>query len=438
MYQFLDSAGSVLYVGKAKSLKSRIAQYRQLKALPPLKQELVQTAHTVICIPVESELEALLLEAELIRSYQPPYNILLKDDKSPLYIVITKDEFPRVLTARRQELAKGKVRGDVFGPYQSAYMARQVLRMVRPAFRWCNDAGRPGRRSDSLSSKRGCFYFHVQQCSGACVGAVSKDEYRAMIHRLGRFLRGQSKQVQRELKQTIMELAAEQRFEEAERLKHQWEMITQLVSERYLLQPDLALTAQSPERRAREWRTVVRALREWLHKPSDWQPRRIEGFDVSNLQGKHAAVSMVVSIDGLISPGQYRLFNIRTKDTPDDYGMMAEALTRRQRHPEWGLPDIVLIDGGIGQVRAVQKIWNWPVPVIGLAKRPDRIVIVPPANEHGIAPTPRLERVESLGSGARVVQQLRDEAHRFAKQQIHRRHRKTTLDDILPQARKKR
>lgn len=430
----MDSAGSVLYVGKAKNLKNRIAQYRQLKALPPLKQELVQKAHTVVSIPVESELEALLLEAELIRSYQPPYNILLKDDKSPLYIVITKDEYPRVLAARRQELVKGRVRGDVFGPYQSAYMARQVLRMVRPAFRWCNQAGRPGRSKDS---QRGCFYYHVQQCSGACVGAVGPEEYKAMIQRLGRFLRGQSKQVQRDLKQEITQLASEQRFEEAERLKQQWEMINALVSEKYLLQPDLGLTALSPERREREWRLVVRALREWLHLPADWQPRRIEGYDVSNLQGQHAAVSMVVSIDGVITPGQYRLFNIRTKNTPDDYGMMAEALTRRQQHPEWGLPDVVMIDGGIGQVRAVQKIWNWPVPVIGLAKRPDRIVIVPPANEFGIAAPPRLERVESLGSGAKIVQQLRDEAHRFAKQQTHHRYRKNVLPG-LSASRKKR
>lgn len=412
MYSFLDSNGSVLYVGKAKNLKNRIAQYRQLAQLPPQKRRLVQTAHTVQYTVYESELSALLAEAELIRLYRPPYNILLKDDKSPLYIVITNERFPRVLTARRQELVKGKVEGEIFGPYQSAYMAKQVLRAVRPAFRWCSVAG---KRAPDSSDRRPCFYYHLGLCSGACVGECTPDQYRGSMRRLKQFLRGESEAVQKQLKRDIESLAEQQRYEEAEEHKQELQAMQRLLEPSFRLGPDLFLVKSSAAGRERLYRQMARQLRLLLGKPKGWLPQRIEAFDVSNFSGKLATVAQVVAIEGVPNPSQYRLFNIRSKDTPDDYTMMNEALRRRQNHPEWGTPDLVIIDGGKGQVNAVLADWHWAVPVIGLAKEPDRLVIPQENGEFLIVP------VEELGESSILLSHLRDEAHRFSKKQVHRR-----------------
>lgn len=412
--------GSVLYVGKAKSLKNRIANYRQLKQLTTSKRQMVLEAVTVQYQTLGSELEALLVEAELVRLYQPRFNVLLKDDKSPLYIVVTNERFPRVLTTRRQQLLKGHVSGDVFGPYQSAYMAKQVLRAIRPAFRWCNQTGdgqkdQVGRES-GLKKMRPCFYYHLGQCSGACVGEISQIEYKKNMKRLKQFLRGQSAQVQRSLKSEILVLAEEKRFEEAQRRKEELEAIQKLLQPTFHLGPDLALLSAAQK----DWEPALRKLAVAIRKripelPQAWEIRRIEGYDVSNMQGKYASVSMVVSSHGVADPNQYRLFNIRSKDTPDDYGMLAEALTRRQKHAEWGLPDLVLIDGGVGQVRAVQSVWRWPVPVIGLAKDPDRLVFVREDRPPEIIP------VADVGAAKLILQSLRDEAHRFSRKQVRKR-----------------
>lgn len=401
----------MLYVGKAKNLKNRIAQYRQRKQLSTQKQQLVQQAVNVLYTVYESELEALLAEAEFIRLYRPEFNILLKDDRSPLYIIITDEEFPRVLTVRRQELVKQRVSGEVFGPYQSAYMARQVLRTVRPAFRWCNLASSPGR---SPEKKRACFYYHVFQCSGACVGAIDQEEYRKMIRRLKAFLRGNSKVVQKSLKKEIEHLSGMQQFEQAARLKQEYEAITTITQPTYHLAPDLALLA--PQRYASSsLKKIQMTIAQYTDVPEDWQLRRIECYDVSNFQGKYASVSMVVFTNGVSDPKQYRLFNIQGKDTPDDFAMMAEALYRRQGHPEWGVPDLILIDGGKGQLSAVQEVWEWQTPVVGIAKDPDRLVIPHADLPADIVP------VTEMGQGGKILQQLRDEAHRFAKRQVHRR-----------------
>ncbi len=400
----------MLYVGKAKNLQKRIQQYRQEKRLSTRKQQLVRVAKTVTYKVYTSELEALLAEAEDIRLYQPDYNILLKDDKSPLYILITSDRFPRVRTIRRQELVTSEVHGEIFGPYQSAYMAKQVLRAVRPAFRWCDQAGR-----DTHTAGRPCFYYHLRLCSGACVGGDTVRSYRARMRRLGKFLRGQSEDVQKQLQKQIRDAARDQRFEEAQTYKEELEAINHLLQPTYHLKPDLQLVLSSQRGTEAALKQLTNVLSPYLPTVAASKLRRVEAYDVSNFSGKYASVSMVVLTHGSPDPKNYRLFNIRRKDTPDDYAMMAEALERRQRHPEWGVPDLVVIDGGRGQVSAVKNVWNWPVPVIGLAKRPDRLVIPTEDGEYTFLP------VDTLQDGGKLLQQARDEAHRFAKKQVHRR-----------------
>jgi excinuclease ABC subunit C len=398
VYWFLDSAGHVLYVGKAKNLHNRVGQYRQYRQLSTFKQQLVSTAVSLRHQVLTSEIEALLVEAELIARYQPHYNILLKDDRSPLYIVITKESYPRVLTARRNELAALTQVGTIIGPLSSGYMVQKVLRAVRPIFQWCNtpQSGRP------------CFYYHLDQCSGACVGAIEPGEYRRSLKKLTQFLQGKTHQVQRQLRKEIEDLAAKQQYEAAATKREQWEAMQRLIDPSYDLGPDLAVPVLSAEQ---DWQPLHQ-LAEWfgprLHQPTNWLPRRVEVYDVSNFQGKYAAVSMVVGEEGKIARSQYRIFHIRSLKTPNDYAMMAEALVRRQKHPEWGQPDLVVIDGGLGQLHTVQAVWQWSNPVISLAKEPDRLC-------WSVNGQDEMVTIDNFGEGGRFLQRLRDEAHRFSK-----------------------
>lgn len=434
MYWFLGIDGTVLYVGKAKDLKKRISQYRQLNRLERRKQRLVREAVAVKYRELDSELMALFVEAELIKEYRPEFNVRLKDDKSPIYLIITSELFPRLLMVRKTDLPKYKVRTEnIFGPFQSAYMLRQVLRQIRSSFGWCSQAGKMFEDRADWEKKLGsefiklrpCFFVHIEQCSGACIGAVSPDEYRAMIRRLRLFLKGETKSVQRELKKQIEETAAKQEFERAAYLRRQWEAIERLTNPEFRLAPDIALPRLESQFGAAAVEELGRIIGQAYGQKSEWRPRRLECYDVSNVQGKQATVSMVVFINGAVSKKDYRIFYIRTKDTPDDYGMMREALTRRQRHPEWGTPDLVLIDGGLGQLRAVQGVWRWGSVVASLAKRPDRLFLLP--EREGNA---EVVPVEQLEEGGRLLQQARDEAHRFAKRHVHLRLRKRDLEDL--------
>lgn len=421
MYWFLAEDGSVLYVGKAKDLAKRIAQYRQGREAAPNKEVLVREAIAVKCQVLSSELEALLVEAELVRKYQPRLNILLKDDKSPIYVVITRELFPRVFTARKREIEKGKISGDVYGPFQSAYMLNRVLRTIRSIFKWCSRPPTGVMTYGGVETYKACFYYHLDMCSGACMGIISADEYRQNIARLRRFLRGHTALVLRQLKKEIVDKSKEKKFEEAAVLRSQYEAIQHITDPAYRLEPDVAL----PRLRSAFGTQAIQLLREVigrdLHLKRNWQPRRIECYDVSNLQGKLATVSMVVFIEGVAEPSEYRIFHVRRHETPDDYAMLRQVLRRRQNHPEWGIPDLVLIDGGRGQLNAVRSVWQWPTPVTAITKRPDRLTLSQPDGSFLMRP------VVELSVAGELLQQLRDEAHRFAKKHVHRRLAKRDL-----------
>ena len=451
-----------MYVGKAKNLRQRVAQYKQLKGLGPWKEKLVAEAVDVKHQVLSSEIEAIFVEADLIKRYQPLYNIRQRDDKSPIYIVITKEEFPRVLTARQTDLDKpsrSDLRGaSVIGPFQSAYMLKQVLRVVRPSFRWCNQRIKPADKP--------CFYYHLGLCSGACVGEISAEEYRSMIERLKKFFRGQTKTVQRELKEKIKELAAVSKFEAAARLKNQYQEIEQLVSPQFKLSPDVALPKLQSAYGRQAVDELTKLLQQHFGLPEGWRAGRIEGYDVSNYQGKYAVVSLVTFLNGQPAKKFYRQFHIRSKQTPDDYAMLQEALHRRQKHPEWGWPDVILVDGGQGQLSKARQAFaqdyfsdrvgnllTKPV-IISIGKRPDRLFLPPvlvalptrtaakieenteennfknTASHSFITtghPPTTINRpltklpVSRLGEVGRLLQHIRDESHRFARKHTRRR-----------------
>lgn len=423
MYWFLDENNRVLYVGKAKNLKNRVSSYQRIPQLSSRIKEMAQTARHLKHQVLESELEALLVEAELIRLHQPPYNVLLKDDKTPLYIHITQETFPRVLTARKKEIDTKKITtGTVLGPFPSGFKVKEVLKIARTIFPWCN------QRGSGPASSKSCFYHHLDLCPGACIGAISEAEYKNTIRELLLFLRGQKKEVVRNLLKAMKEAAEQEKFELAQSYKNKIDLITTVTQQQYRLKPDFSLPRLRDSIAQEGLLHLQKLLSQHGLATRELSLQRIEGYDVSNTQGTNAAVAMVVFVDGQPAFDEYRLFNIRSLSTPNDYYMMREAVTRRQNHPEWGRPDLLVIDGGRGQLRAARSVWQWNNPIISIAKNPDRIIV--PTNSDLQKPTYAIHTLPSNHPMLNLIQQIRDEAHRFSKKQHSRRHLRETLGSV--------
>ncbi|OGJ21725.1 MAG: hypothetical protein A2804_00180 [Candidatus Pacebacteria bacterium RIFCSPHIGHO2_01_FULL_46_10] len=400
-------------MGKAKNLKKRVSSYARPQVAGKTKllvEEAVTLKHSIL----HSELEALLVEAELVRSYQPTYNILLKDDKTPLYIVITKETFPRVLTARKKSLLYTQQKGTIFGPFPSAYKVRQVLHIARRIFPWCNERIKTGKP---------CFYFHLGLCSGACAGKIKTEEYQQTIVHLKEFLRGKTSKLLSSMKVELKRASATQDFEKAALYRDQMRMIEEVTKNPHILGPNLDLPQLSSLESENMLAELRRVLSQYISLPKTYVLERIEGYDISNTQGLRPVASMVVFTHGRADTQEYKSFNIRLGETPNDYGMLQEALTRRQLHPEWGMPNVVLIDGGKGQLRAALSVWKWQTPVVSLAKDPDRLLIYNQETERYTEHPLRERDPASI-----LLQRVRDEAHRFAKSRHARRRTKSVLE----------
>ena len=235
VYSFLDENNQVLYVGKAKNLKNRVKNYTQLKQLQPRIRTMVKKAKTLRYEVLDSELEALLIEAESINTYQPPFNILLKDDKSPVYIVITQEKYPRVLKKRKKEIEKFAISGTILGPFPSTYKLNEVLKIARKIFPWCN--------ADRKHTKnhRACFYYHLDLCPGVCVHEISAEDYQAQIQQLILFLKGKKKSVLTSLKTAMKNAAQNEKYEAAQVYKQQIEYIEAVTNQKYRLKPNIVL-----------------------------------------------------------------------------------------------------------------------------------------------------------------------------------------------------
>lgn len=436
----------MLYVGKAKNLKRRVFSYTLVKKLSYRISQMVVTATTLKHQPLDSELEALLTEAELIRNYQPPFNVLLKDDKSPLYIYITDDIFPRVLPMRKKELNMANLKGTLLGPFPSSTKVREVIAIARSIFPWCNNPllGNSKIQTSSLHSRKEgsklkpCFYYHLQLCPGACVNKISREEYNENIKQLTLFLKGKKKTVTRLLETQMKEAVAAEKFEKAAELRDKLALISEVTSQRYLLKPETVLPAllNTTDDAIIHLQSL---LNQYLLLPMTYPIERIEGFDVSNTSGTLASVSMVTFQSGRADTNEYRLFNIRSLNTPNDFQMMKEAVARRQNHSEWGVPDLVVIDGGKGQLRSALSVWGWDTPVISIAKDPDRLII-PKLNWPVIMKQiPRdytyLKKLDYAiitlppnHPTLNLIQQIRDESHRFSKKQHTRRREKKMFE----------
>lgn len=400
VYIFKDRQGQVLYVGKAVNLKRRILSYFQGRQTDLKVTLLAKKTAFLETIVVDSELEALILEANLIKKFLPPFNLRLADDKDYLYIKVTKGKYPQITTARKKELQGAQV---YFGPFPSAKTVRTTLKKLRRVFPWCSsplqkcflDNGAP--RDKRLKP---CFYYHLGQCPGACVGKIDSQDYKKIVRNFINFMQGGKDKLLKELSGEMVGASEKWEFEKAARIKKVVEGIN------YLTQPtSIQSYLDNPNFMEKQREEGLKQLWQDLNLPKT--PQRIEAYDISNIGGAYATGSCVVMAFGEVSQDDYRKFKIKIEEKSNDAAMMGSMIGRRLNHDEWPYPDLILVDGGVAQARVgyrelLQK--GLTIPLFGIAKRMDWLY----------PPFGKVVKLERSRLSLRLIQKIRDEAHRVA------------------------
>jgi excinuclease ABC subunit C len=425
VYLMRGREGAIIYVGKAASLRKRVQSYFRdstfHKADPKIRG-LIKSIRDFDVLVLKSEAEAVLTEGKLIKEYKPRYNSFFKDDKRfPMLRIDLNQPFPKFGICRIDK----RDGAQYFGPYASAAAAHAALEFVEKRFgiRRCRPV------VPDADTYQHCNNDIIRHCSAPCIGKVTPVEYRGRVETACAFLRGERPEFIKEIRSQMEEAAAEHRFEEAAALRDMMRLLHRAVKER-------ALVRRTDKMRADAARTgldeLARAL--GLEKP----PHVIECFDISNISGTYAVAGMVAAVDGIPAPQRYRRFRIKTIEGSDDPRMMAEAVKRRYSRllkENAPLPGLLIVDGGITQLRAARAVLNElaiNLPSAGLAKQFEELV-------RDDQPTLRLPK----DSAARaIVTGLRDEAHRFAisyhRQLRARRIRESALDEIPTIGKKKK
>lgn len=398
VYIMKDVDGQVLYVGKAGNLRRRVSSYFE-RPHDIRIQTLVGKIARIDFEQKDTALEALIREAELIKTLTPPFNVREKDDKSFLYFEITREKFPRVLLVRGGGVAESHgaaVQGKRYGPFTSASSAREALRILRRIFPWStHEPEEIGRM------KRPCFNYEIGLCPGTCVGAVTHQDYLKNIEWLRMFFEGKKARIVKALEKDMKAASKKQEFEKAEAFRRQ------VFALRHI--QDTALISDSEVLFMGGGKNDVAIPRAGY---------RIEGYDISNISGTSAVGSMVVFENDVPNKNEYRKFKIRSIFQPNDVGMLKEVLERRFAHASsvpapvagqkkknlWAMPDLILIDGGLAQVNTARRVLlraSIKIPIVGIAKGPkrDRNDII------GLVPK---------GVKKETLIKVRNEAHRFA------------------------
>lgn len=433
VYFHKDAAGEIIYVGKAAVLRNRVRQYFQKsRNRDPKTEALVAEIADTDWMVVESELEALFLEAEMVRRYMPRYNILLRDDKSMVYIRIDYDaDFPTVGTTRRP-LDDG---AKYFGPYLSTLSVRTALKSLRRVF--------PFATRKIPGQKRATLHYHLGLDPGLEEGKTSLADYRANLRKLMAVIEGRRKTIERELEKEMKQKAKAQDFEGAAKARNQLFSLQNLTKQ--VIFSDKEFLDISKDHALNELVDLL-GLRAF--------PKRIEGYDISHMQGSDVVASMVVFTNGVSNKGEYRKFKTK-KEHNNDFYNMNETIKRRlseKNRKAWGTPDLFLIDGGKGQldaaIRARDEMGCGRVPFIGLAKREEQIVIQKEKSNVALQ-TAVLQKLGGFTAESddfilvnvpqntnivKLLQRIRDESHRFAVSYhtVLKRKRQTAsmLDDI--------
>lgn len=421
-YLMRDRDGKIIYIGKAASLRTRVRSYFRAhthRTAPPKIRSLIGSIADFDIVVLKSDAEAILTEGKLIKEYRPHYNTLWKDDKR--FTLIRADiqhPFPTLEKCR----IKKKDGADYFGPYTSGMAAKVAVEFLERRFglRQC----RP-REPDAETYKH-CSNDIIANCSAPCMGKISPAAYRARVGEACAFLRGERMEMLKELRVEMETAAGEQYFERAAALRDMLLHLHQAVKEK-------ARVRKTPKMKQDDARLGLRELKKQLQLLGP--PQVIECFDISNISGTHSVASMVCAVDGIPSPNRYRRFRIKTVQGADDPRSMAEVVRRRYVRllkENKSLPDLVMVDGGITQLRAAKAelvvLGLDHLPIVGLAKRYEEMVWDYKKNSNALL-LPR------HSAGLMVVTRLRDEAHRFAityHRELRRQRIKESLLDEIP------
>jgi len=421
VYLMKDREGRVLYIGKAKDLRSRVGSYFQpsadlLNTRGPDICRMVENVETVDFVECDGEVDALLKESRLIKDIQPPHNAKLKDDKTFPYIEITaSDDFPGVYMTRKPRLKGSKL----YGPFVSPTGLRDAVNALQKVFKYrtCELEIRDG--DDSRRFFRPCLLHAINQCSAPCAALISKEDYRKDIDRLKKFMVSKRSTVLRRLRHEMAQASDGQRFEEAAGIRDRVKAIESLS-----LSGDVDQHVQ-PEAFFVNPKEGLEKLAEMLGM--ELGPRQMEAIDIAHLQGEETVGSLICFIDGKPFKSGYRRFKIATVEGSDDYAAIREVVTRRYRQAAGGeelYPDVILIDGGLGQLHSALDAFGEmdirPPMVISLAKRHEEVYI-----QARSAPV----RLPRNHAGLRLLQSMRDEAHRFAQYYHHTLRKKKMFDN---------
>ena len=417
VYLMKDAAGRVIYVGKAKNLRARAGSYF-LKAAEQDRRtaDLVQEIRDIDYLEADSEVDALLLESRLVKDVQPRFNSDLKDDKTFPYLQITTHEdYPRVEFTRTPKQKGVKL----YGPFTSAGSLRGAIVVLQRIFKFRTCSLDIDADDDQWRWFRPCLLASIEQCTAPCNLRISKEEYRRDINRLKTFLDGGKKRLLEEMRQEMLAASAQLEFERAARLRDEIRLLETLDQRGDLeehVQPEVFLV--DPKK-------GLAGLEKVLGLPRP--PRVIEGVDIAHLAGNETVASLVQFIDGLPFKPGYKRYRIKTVDGIDDFKSIHEVVSRRfSRLVREGapLPDIFLVDGGKGQLSAamdaLESLGIVPPCVISLAKREEEVFL--PGRSEPL-------RLSRDSYSLRLLEYVRDEAHRFAQHYHHLLRNKRSFDE---------
>ncbi|HSI34824.1 MAG TPA: excinuclease ABC subunit UvrC [Tepidisphaeraceae bacterium] len=425
VYLMKDDKGRVIYVGKSASLRDRVASYFQPSTnLEYRKQGLLDHVVDFDTLQTESEVEALLAENRLIKDLHPRYNARLLDDKTyPYLMVTTNEDFPGVYVTR--EPVEG---AKLYGPFTSVGALKDAVTLLQKAFKFRTCHLDIRADDDKRRFFRPCLLYAIHQCTAPCAAKIPKDAYGEDVRNLMRFLDGNRESVLKDLEKQMRQASEDLHFERAARLRDEIKALEALGkraskgTEKFW-QPEAFIS--NPKEGVTELQQAL-----GLAEP----PRIVEGIDIAHLHGGEMVGSLVCFIDGVPFKDGYRRFKIKHGQGNNDFLSIQEVVSRRYREAAGGnelYPDLILIDGGIGQLNAAMDVFNTmdrkPQQVISLAKKEELVYV------HGTTDPVRLKRNHL---GLKMLQYVRDEAHRFAQHYHHILRRKAQLEEDVKQGRR--
>jgi len=407
IYIFEDKNKKPLYIGKSINLKTRFKQHyesftggstKALKFIPQTK--------FVYFKPVRNDIEAVITEANYIKSYQPRYNTIVKDNRSNLYIIFTNHPYTKIRIVHATDIGNlnlDDIKKQVYGPFTSGAVSQGLYKQIRNIFGFC--------LSPFNNHQKACFNYHLGHCPGACNDEISLEKYHRHLGRIKKFLSGQFVILDKSLHQEIKTAIKKMEFEKALLVKVQIEGLHHCLSTRN----SSLLLKLSDATDALQFQMVKRLRHPKLRKP----PIRIECYDLAHLQGENYVGSMAVFIKGSPSTSDYRHFHVRLPDRSDPFAMR-QIVARRLKHKEWGTPDLIILDGGVPQLSIVSPIISENIPIIALAKKRETIYYFDENHKTISISLPLEDPVLNL------FRNIRDEAHRFANS-FHRTQRRNKL-----------